>query len=203
VIFNQTDFSNDVFYSLMSQVIIPRPIAWVLTQNPNNTFNVAPFSFFNGVASDPPILMISVGWKDEGIRKDTWVNIDERNDFVVHIPPAEMGDSVVATSKTLPFNESEADLGRLKMIPVEGEKLPRLEGPKAALFCRKHKIIEVGADRQGLILGEIMKIWVDDAAVTPRKEKFSVDPKKLNPLSRLGGQGYGLLGEVINISRPK
>jgi len=203
MIFDPGKFSADAFYSLLIQVIIPRPIAWVLTLNPNRSYNVAPFSFFNGVASEPPLLMISIGWKDNSTRKDSWVNIEERNEFVVHIPPGEMAKSVVATSQALPFNVSEADLAELKTVSVEGELLPRLLGPKAALFCRKHKIIEVGNDRQGLILGEIKRIWVDDGAVESREGKFSIDPMKLNPLTRLGGLGYGLLGKVFNLTRPK
>jgi flavin reductase (DIM6/NTAB) family NADH-FMN oxidoreductase RutF len=198
MIFHQADFSPDAFYALMIQTIIPRPIAWVLTRNSNNTYNVAPFSFFNGVASEPPLLMISVGWKDDITRKDTWVNIEERDHFVVHIPPVEMARSVVATSKALPFNQSEMDFAKLKTVPVEGEELPRLKGPKAALFCRKHMIMEVGTERQGLILGEIRKIWMDEKAIQTKDGRTYFNPKKINPLSRLGS-----LGRVINIKRPK
>jgi len=147
--------------------------------------------------------MISVGWKDDSTRKDTWVNIDEREDFVVHIPPAEMAELVLGSSQALPFGVSETDHLKIKTAVVEGEKLPRLVGPKAALFCKKHKIIEVGEDRQGLILGEVKKLWMDDAAVKNQGEKILIDPQIINPLSRLGGNEYSLLGKVSSLRRSK
>lgn len=194
---------SEAFYHVMIQAIVPRPIAWVLSRNPNGSFNVAPFSFFSGVASEPPIIMLSVGWKDDVTRKDTWVNIDERKDFVVHIPSAEMGENVVATSAALPFNESELDQAKLLTVPVEGMSLPRLAGPKVAMFCEKHKIIEVGEEKQGMILGEIKKIWLDENVTATQKDRLLIDPKKLNPLSRLGGKDYSTLGPIFPINRPK
>lgn len=203
MLFNTSDTALDTFYHLMIQTIIPRPIAWVLSKNPGGSFNVAPFSFFNGVASEPPIIMISVGWKNDDARKDTWVNIDQRIDFVLHLPPAGMGDAVVATSKGLPFDESEIGFARLKTVSMDGWPLPRLEGPKAAFLCQKHKIIEVGDEKQGLILGEINQLWVDDAVIQNKEGRIFLDPKKLDPLCRLGGKEYAALGRVFSINRPK
>ncbi len=76
--------SSDI-HGVMTQVIIPRPIAWVLSDNGNGTWNFAPFSFFNGICSDPPLVMISVERRPCGAKKDTWVNIEERSDFVTHV----------------------------------------------------------------------------------------------------------------------
>jgi len=194
---------SNAFYFAMIQTIIPRPIAWVLSKNPNGSHNVAPFSFFNGVTSEPPIIMISVGWKDDATRKDTWVNIEERNDFVVHIAPVEQATFVVATSVTLPLDQSEIDYAHLTTIPVEGMPLPRLEGPKVAFFCQKYKIIEVGTEQQGLILGEIKKIWIDDSAVSKKGDRVRIDPKVINPLARLGGKEYSQLGDIFSVDRPK
>ena len=82
--FNQLT-SSQVYYT-MTQAIIPRPIAWVLSDHGNCKLNLAPFSYFNAVCSKPPILSVSVGLKKEGAKKDTWINIEERSHFVVHIP---------------------------------------------------------------------------------------------------------------------
>lgn len=203
MIFDAGLLGPDNFYKVMLQAIIPRPIAWVLSKNSNGTFNVAPFSFFNGVASEPPLLMIAVGMKDEQTRKDTWVNAAERPEFVVHIPPAEMAEAMVATSKSLPHDESEIDFAKLETVPVEGESLPRLKGPRVAMFCRTHQIIEVGTERIGLILGEIKKIWADDEIVRIEGTRTLLDPKKIDPVARLGGLGYSLLGDIKNVARPK
>jgi len=202
MLFEQKNYSSGAFYQLMIQSIVPRPIAWVLSRNPNGTFNVAPFSFFNGVASEPPLLMISVGWKDETTQKDTWVNVDERNEFVVHIPPADMAEAMVATSKTLPLGESEIDFAKLETVSVDGQTLPRLSGPRVAMFCRKHKIIELGTERMGMIIGEITAIWADDEAVRMEGRRAHIDARKIDPVARLGGLQYGFLGDIKNIDRP-
>jgi flavin reductase (DIM6/NTAB) family NADH-FMN oxidoreductase RutF len=203
MLFNSDEISSTAFYHIMAQAIIPRPIAWVLSRNPNGTFNVAPFSFFNGVASEPPIIMLSVGWKDDTTRKDTWINIEERDYFVVHIPPVELSAPVVATSAPLLFNSSEIEHANLTTTHVDGWPLVRIIGPKVAMLCHKYKIIELGEDKQGLILGEIKSIWADDGIVTKKDDRFILDPQKISPLARLGGNAYSTLGNVFDIKRPK
>lgn len=202
MIIDPKDHSSDGFYMVMLQSIIPRPIAWVLTENAAGTHNVAPFSFYNGVAGEPPLLMLAVGRKDDGARKDTWVNIMERSEFVVHVPPVELAAAMVATSKGLPYGESEVALAGLTLEAVEGERLPRIKGARVALFCRRHSITEVGAEKLGLILGEVTKIWADDAVARAEGSKIFIDPKKVDPLMRLGGADYARLGEVFPVKRP-
>lgn len=189
-------------YFLLIATVIPRPIAWVLSDN-GGSYNLAPFSFFNAITSDPPILMISAGWKDDSIRKDTWVNIQERSDFVVHIPSAEHGQHVVATSATLAHGESELTRLNLTTEKVEGFRLPRIVGPKVAFFCEKHQIIEIGSAPQALILGEVKKVWMDDSVAMMHNGRLKVDPVTLDPLARLGGASYSLLGKTFEIKRPE
>ena len=201
VIVNSSQVSHEQMYFLMIQAVIPRPIAWVLSDN-GGSFNLAPFSFFNAITSEPPILMISVGWKDDAVRKDTWVNIQERSDFVVHIPSEEHASTVVATSAALSHGDSELTKSNLQTEYVDGFRLPRIVGPRIAFFCQKHKIIEIGSAPQALILGEIKIIWMDDAIVSTNNGRIKVDPAKLNPLARLGGAGYSSLGKTFEIKRP-
>ena len=85
-------------YALMTQALIPRPIAWIVSANGTGSFNLAPFSYFTGVCSTPPLLVVSIGKKRDGTRKDTWVNILERGDFVVNIPPADLVHEVQRSS---------------------------------------------------------------------------------------------------------
>src|ERR1039457_4241876 len=112
--------SSDQVYFLLIQLVIPRPIAWVLSDNGNGTYNLAPFSFFNAITSNPPILMLSVGWKDEATRKDTWVNISERTNFIVHIPCAEQVHDVSNSSSVLPHGVSEINKFNIPLENVEG-----------------------------------------------------------------------------------
>jgi len=190
-------------YHLMIQAIVPRPIAWVLSDHGNGAFNLAPFSYFMGITSDPPLLMISVGHKRDGTRKDTWTNIAERDDFVVHIGSAEHAAAITATAESLPHGESELGLAELETTPLAGSRLPRVVGPRIALACRRHRILELGNRPQGVIVGEIRAAWIDEAVVDTSGEHPRIDPRALDPLARLGGDDYAILGDVRTVTRPR
>ena len=136
--------TSDKNYFTLIQTVIPRPIAWVLSDNGNSSYNLAPFSFFNAIASDPPLIMLSIGWKDEATRKDTWVNIQERSHFVVHIPSVEHIKEMVGSSIALAHGVSEIDVLNIPIEKIEGQELPKLKDPKVAFFCEKYSIQEIG-----------------------------------------------------------
>ncbi len=194
--------SSDQLYFILIQLVIPRPIAWVLSDNGNATYNLAPFSFFNAIASNPPVLMLSVGWKDESTRKDTWVNIKERSHFVVHIPSVEQVHEVSNSSAVLPHGVSEVDQNHIALEKLEGWPLPKVKGAKVAFMCETYAIHEIGDDPQGLILGRINHIIVDDIAVSQDRGRTVIDPALINPLARLGGNHYASLGEILTVKRP-
>ena len=178
-------------YHLMIQTIIPRPIAWILTQNDNLSLNLAPFSYFNGVSSDPPILMVSVGKKKSGEKKDTWVNIEKQKKFVVHIAGSHESHWVNQTSEELSYGESEVHKCQLDTEVVEGWSLPRLAKSKVAFLCSLYQIYEIGNKPQGMILGQIEKIWLDPEIVKTKHDYFWIDAEKMDPLCRLGSNAYG------------
>ncbi len=189
-------------YFLMVQTIIPRPIAWVISDNGNGTHNLAPFSFFNAVASNPPIIMLSIGWKDELTPKDTWVNIDKRESFVVHIPSKDDIKNVALSAATLAHGVSELEQINIPLEYIEGQRLPKLKGAKIAFFCQKYAIHEIGADKQALILGQINHIWLADDIVKQEQNRLTIDALKADPLTRLGGNYYAAMGEVLTMKRP-
>lgn len=201
------DFSNmtpNQCYGAMTQVIIPRPIAWVLTDNGDASFNVAPYSFFTGICSDPPLLMLSAGKKDAELEKDTRLNIRERKNFVVHIPSTRHIDQVNASSATLPHGESEVDLAKLELTEFVGFGLPRIASCDIAIACTLFRLDEIGNVPQAVIYGEIHSIMVnDDLIVANQKGRFELNSSKLDPLSRLGGSAYSALGEALSAQRPK
>ncbi len=195
--------SPDAAYFALIQAVIPRPIAWVLSDNGDGSHNLAPFSFFTGITGEPPMILISIGHKPDGARKDTWVNIDERREFVVHIVPRGLAEPMVASSATLPHGDSEVKRLGLPTATVEGFRLPRLIGPKVAMMCTKYAIHEVGDGPQALILGEVKAIHVDDDAGSIRNGKIVIDANTVDPVSRLGGIDYAAFGEIFSIARPK
>jgi len=168
--FMQLDFKNmtpNQRYGAMVETIVPRPIAWVLSDNGDGSYNVAPFSFFTGIASDPPLLVMSIGKKDAEEEKDTRVNIRERKNFVVHIPSARHLEQVNKTSGTYAHGESEIDVAGLSLIDFDGFALPRIDGCDVAMACELYRIDDVGNAPQAVIYGEIIRLNVNDALVVP------------------------------------
>lgn len=190
-------------YFTMIQTLVPRPIAWVLSENAAGDFNLAPFSYFNAVCSDPPLIMLSIGRKPDGSPKDTRVNIEQRSHFVVHIAHRELARAVTESSATLDYGDSEVARLGLATVPFDGSPLPRLADCRVAYACERYEIREIGNARQTLLLGLVKALYVDDAAVTTdAKGRTKIDATRLDPLGRLGGSEYSTMEGVISIPRP-
>ncbi|MBV0932217.1 flavin reductase family protein [Marinobacterium weihaiense] len=189
----------DIYHTL-TQVIIPRPIAWVLTPNDEHftSSNLAPFSFFNAVCSDPPILMLSMGNKTDGSLKDSCRNLLERQRCVIHIGAEDQAQAISDTARELPFGESELELAGFEQVPFKGTDMPRLKGVPVAMACRLHQHLEVGNKPQNMLLVEVDKIWVDErACYGDDRGRKRINAELLRPLARLGGSEYAGLGDVF------
>lgn len=198
------DLSPSRAYFALIQAVVPRPIAWVLSANDDGGHNLAPFSYFNLVCSDPPLLMLSIGKKADGSLKDTRRNIVERGEFVVHIAHAGQAQLVSASSSELPANDSELARLELPTVPFGDHALPRLRDCRIAFACERYQVIELGPLPQALILGLIKSVYIDDAIATQdEKGRLHIDIASLDPLSRLGGDQYAELGTILNIPRPR
>lgn len=203
MILDLENLSSGQIYNTLIQTIIPRPIAWVLSENANNTLNLAPFSYFNGVSSEPPLVSISVGRKENGSQKDTWKNIENRRHFVAHIPHKEMAGPVTQSAAMLPEGESEVDFLKLQIERIDNWPLPRLKQSRVAYLCERYAIHAIGDSPQGLILGRVIAIYLDDTIVKTENQRVIIDAKALDPVARLGGNDYTTLGKTITIKRPR
>ncbi len=193
----------DTVYQMLIQTVLPRPIAWVLTASANGTYNVAPFSFFNVVSNDPPTLVVGIAHKGDGSRKDTLVNLEAGGDCVVHLPHRELAREMVETSRELAYGESELARAGLAVTPWQGRRLPRLAGARIAFACDLARTVSLGGHGHTLALLTVRAIHVDDALfVRDAKGRAVVDPLRLDPVSRLGGDRYAVLGEVFSLARP-
>jgi flavin reductase (DIM6/NTAB) family NADH-FMN oxidoreductase RutF len=183
-------------YKLMISLIVPRPIAWVSTISPEGAVNLAPFSYFNGITSHPPILMIAVGAR-RGERKDTWRNIDQTREFVVNLVVPELVDAMVVTSGEYPPEVDE--FKRAGLTPAVAAKVrpPRIAESPVSMECTLERIVEV--EQTALILGRVVLYHVRDDLLS----QGSVDPTRLKPVARLGDDFYSYLGEVFSRGRPK
>ncbi len=189
-------------YHLMTQTVIPRPVAWILTENESGNYNLAPFSFFTAVCSTPPILMFSVGKKPTGEIKDTRRNIERTKGFVLHIASLEQASDMTESSRTLDYGVSEVDHSKLALNRDWQKPLPRLDQCQVAMYCELHKVDEIGDNKQGVIYGEVKHMFVSDSIAT-HTDRLRIDVAKLNPIARLGGSEYAGLGSVITIPRPE
>lgn len=191
-------------HPILTQAVIPRPVAWVLSLNPEGDFNLAPYSFFTVVTGKPPILMVSVGKKpSDGRYKDTRVNIEARKQFVVHIGSKDQAQVMTESSRHLDHGQSELDQLDLNLVQEKGWPLPRVEGCPVALYCELREVIEMGDTPQSLVFGNIKQVFVDDRVASINDQgRFIFDARGIDPISRLGGSEYGTLGEILNVPRP-
>ena len=191
-------------YFHMIQTLVPRPIAWVLSEIEPSKYNLAPFSYFNAVCSDPPLIMLSIGKKPDGSFKDTRVNIEQRRDFVVHITHRELLEELNQSSATLDADVSELDQLGLETTDFKGSRLPRIKACRLAYACECYQIHELGSTPQSIIYGKVNQIYIEDGITsTSKKGRVKVHADRLEPVSRLGVNEYMSFGEVIMLSRPK
>ena len=184
-----TKVSASEVYQMMTQAITPRPIAWVSTRSPSGVTNLAPFSYFNGVCSDPAVLSFSVVNKPDGSPKDTVVNIRANEQFVVNVVPFELAEAMVKTAAELPYEESEIELAGLDTVASQRVDPPRIVGSPIQLECSLFQIVCVGEGptAANLILGQIELIHVDDRVLDERNK---IDSTLVDTVGRMGGREY-------------
>ncbi len=188
-------------YMLMIGSIVPRPIALVSTTSKSGIFNVAPFSFFNGITSKPPILCFSTAFREGDLyKKDTLVNIEETGEFVVN---------VVTEDIVIPMNDAATEfpphINEFEEVGLTAEKsekviAPRVKESPISLECKRHGIVYMGEREAGgaaLITGEIILFHVADFLL----KDGQVDIEKVRPVGRLAGNNYTTLGKIFSLPR--
>lgn len=187
-------------YKLLSGSIIPRPIAFVTTQNLKGDINAAPFRFFNVVNHTPPMIAIAVQ-RTKGNRKDTSINIEQSGEFVVHITDEAIVNDVNETAAPLEYGVNELKRTSLSMIDSDLIKVPAIKEAKVRFECKLHQIVQLGNKDNGsdLIIGEIVVYHIDEEVYF---EDSKIDANQLNPVARLAGNDYSLLGQTFTVNRP-
>jgi len=188
-------------YKFLIGSIIPRPIAFVTTLSKGAVLNGAPFSYFNIVSSNPPMISLSIQ-RSEGRQKDTARNINDLKEFVIHIVDEQNVGEVNETAAGLPPDQSEIEIG--KLTPVESERIsvPGVKEAKIRMECVLEQSLELGGfDTPGcdFIIGKVVQFHIDNNIY----ENGRIDPKGLAAVSRLAGTNYAKIGEIFSIDRPK
>lgn len=200
MILEPNNLSESEVYKLLIGLVTPRPIAFVTTLSEGGVVNGAPFSFYNVVCTDPPMLAIAVSRKEGGEYKDTTRNIRQIGEFVVHVAEERLIEQINHTSCPYPSHISEVERAGLHTLPSRIISVPRIEECKAAMECKLHQILELGnGPDTDLIIGEVVQFHLDDSIIDNGKIRL----QELRPAGRLAGLEFTRLGEVFSLDRPQ
>lgn len=181
------DLSGGRRYHLMCSCIIPRPIAWVGTLNADGSHNLAPFSFFNGVSSTPPLIALGFAPHDDKPAKDTLVNIERTGELCISVPTVALADKVAQTGQDVSYGVDEFELAGLTPLPGERVSAPRVAEAPVQLECRLWELKPLGDAGSVLVLAQIVLLHFPDTMLS---EWGVVDSHRFDALARLGGISY-------------
>ena len=186
---------HDPFKSL----IVPRPIGWISTISGDGVVNLAPYSFFNGVASGPAVVMFCPGG---AARKDSLRNVQETGEFVVNVATDGQREQMNETSAVVGPEVDEFTLAGLETLPSRVVGPPRVAGAPAHMECRHLQTITLPSDNpqspNHMVLGLVVGIHIDEAILTDGM----VDMAKFRPIARLGYMDYTVVENVFTMLRP-
>lgn len=185
---------HDPFYAL----VVPRPIGWITSVSATGVVNLAPYSFFNAVCSDPPMVIFSSSGP-----KDSLANIEQTGEFTCSFATWDLREAMNQSSGHYPPEVSEPEIIGLEMAPSVLVAPPRVKASPAALECRYLRSIPlVTSDgqptRNTMVLGEVVQIHIDDQVITGGR----VDLAKIRPLARLGYMDYTTVDTIFAMKRP-
>lgn len=183
-------------YKFLIGSIVPRPIAFVTTQSKDGVLNGAPFSYFNIVSSNPPMISLSIQ-RSGGRQKDTSRNILEMKEFVVHIVDEQNVEKINETAASLPPNKSEIKLAELTPVKSLKVSVPGVKESKIRMECVLEQSLDLGGCE--LLIGKVVQFHIEDDIY----ENGRIDPKGLAAVSRLAGSNYAKIGEIFSIERPQ
>lgn len=179
-------------YKLLISTIVPRPIAWVVTLDPQGRRNAAPFSFFNALVGDPPVVGIGIGGRRPGDApgawKDSGANIRATGQFVVNLVGHDNRQAMNVTAIEFPHEVDELEQAGLTTLPSTKVKPPRIAESPVALECERLSIVEVSVDR-AIVLGRVLAVHVRDDCVLD-KARCYIDTPKLDLIGRMHGGGW-------------
>eukprot|EP00904_Undaria_pinnatifida_P002085 jgi/Undpi1/11878/HiC_scaffold_4.g01577.m1 len=196
-------------YALMTSAVIPRPVAFVSTKAEDGTVNVSPFSYFNAVGHDPPMLAVSICRNRGGVKKDTLANIEASGEFVVSIISDWFVEAANHTCGNFPPEVDEMKVAGLTPVKSIIVSPPRVKESAMNMECKVHHMYEIvnaeGECTTTVVFGEVVMFHVfphllDEAGAHEGKPSMHLQGYK--PIARLGGNTYARLGSAFDLRRP-
>jgi flavin reductase (DIM6/NTAB) family NADH-FMN oxidoreductase RutF len=199
---NPADHQVQEIYKLMVGLIVPRPVALVSTVDRDGVRNVAPFSFFSGVGSNPPTVLFCPALRSSGDqRKDTLRNVEQTGEFVINIVSDSIAAAANATAADVGPEVDEFLLAGLTPIPSEAVRAPRVAESPAQFECKLLQIVFTGQGSGSgvVVIGEILRVHV----AAELEHNFRIDPEKLDAVGRMAGNTWVHTRERFDLERPK
>lgn len=195
------DLPRASLYKLMIGSIVPRPIGWISTVDAGNRPNLAPFSFFNALNSDPPHVMFcpNIRGTDGGI-KDTLRNVRASGEFVVNIVTEDLAAAMNISATEFPPEVDEFAAAGLTPAPAQAVRAPRVAESPIHFECRVAHIVELGREPGGgsLVIGQVVHVHVDDEVLI---DNDKIDLARLRPIGRLAGSQYCRVTDIFELTR--
>jgi flavin reductase (DIM6/NTAB) family NADH-FMN oxidoreductase RutF len=202
----ETDQDHGLPHNPFNAIVTPRPIGWVSTADAHGVPNLAPFSFFNGAAYNPPIVTVAFTGqklgKQEGDRKDTLANIRATGEFAVNIVPTALMDQMNITAGHLSRLGDEFEEAGLTALPCNEIAAPRVGESPATLECKLLQAVELPNTGPGCnvtVFGQVVGVHIDDNIL----KNGLIDPSVYKPLARMGYLDYATIDSVFELKRPK
>ncbi|MFC1988502.1 flavin reductase family protein [Chloroflexota bacterium] len=199
---NPNNMENQDIARLLHDVVVPRPIAWVSTVDEHGIYNLAPFSAYSMIGGKPPLICFSIGTPRNGQKKDTILNIEFTNEFVISVVTDELAEAMNNTSASYPRNISEYEEARVTPVKAEIVKVPMVRESPVNMECKVIQILKFGKAPilRYLIIGEILIVHIADELYDEQTRRIS----GLKAVGRLGGDGdiYCHTGDTFQMKRP-
>jgi flavin reductase (DIM6/NTAB) family NADH-FMN oxidoreductase RutF len=208
MIVTPSDIAHNELYNLLLSSVAPRPIAWVSTVSTEGRANLAPFSFFNAVCVDPPLLVFAPAMRQSkqpgaahAEAKDTLRNIRQSKEFVVNVVTYELREAMNLTSGEYGPSVNEFEIAKLTPEPSTIVRPPRVAESPVSFECVLHQILEFTTAPTGgsLVIGRIVAIYINEEHIKAGK----LDRNSLDLIGRMGGIQYTRTTQRFEMVRPK
>ena len=188
------------FNRVLTGVVVPRPIAFVSTMSKDGFVNLAPYSFFNAVAYDPPTIVFSSSRNVGDKKKDTLAHIEETGEFVVNVVVDDIAEAMNRTAAEYPTNVTEFDIAGLTAVPSHKIKPPRVSESPVNMECQLQQIVSLGSGshQHGLVIGQIILMHIRDDIINGHR----INHNNLKPTGRLAGNMYCHTSDTFEMIRP-
>lgn len=183
--------------------VVPRPIGWISTLSPAGVHNLAPYSFFNGVATAPPMVMFASNGRQPHGAKDSLANVEETGEFVANLATWDLRDAMNRSSAPLGPDVDEFAFAGLEALPATLVRPVRVAGAPVHLECVHHQTVDLPSNdpggRNAIVIGQVVGVHIDDGLISDG----ILDLSRVQPLARLGYFDYTVVNEMFSMSRPK